>query len=114
MKGAYRMLGILRTLLPLLVGTALLIIWVVLILIVVVRWVIGQFQAEKAALAVVTLLAFLLLPVAAGLLGHSFFRSAPRIPTGESSALSELIDRWVEGSPKDAAEEDAPSSAPEE
>lgn len=106
------MLGILRTLLPLLAGTALLIVWAALILIVVVRWVIGQFQAERAALGVVTLLAFLLLPVAAGLLGRSFFCSEPRIPAGERSALAELVDRLVEGSPKDAAEEDAP--APEE
>lgn len=92
------MLGILRTLLPLLGSTVLLLIWAVLILVVVVRWAIGQFQAEKAAIAVVTLLALLLLPVGAGLLGHLFFSSGPKPPAGEVSAFSELVDRLVEGS----------------
>lgn len=103
------MLGILRTLLPLLGSTVLLLIWVVLILVVVVRWVISQFQAEKAAAAVVTLLAFLLLPVGAGLLGHLFFSSEPKPPAGPASAFSELVDRMVENSGKKAEKEEEPS-----
>ena len=104
------MLGILRTLLPLLAGTALLLVWVVVILIVVVRWAVSQFQAERAAVAVVTLLAFFLLPAGAGLLGHLFFKQepAPQKETGTLAVLSELMDRLVEGSPE---EEDAPEDA---
>lgn len=103
------MLGILRTLLPLLGSVALLLVWAVVILVVVVRWVISQFQAEKTAIAVVTLLLFLLLPVGAGLLGHVFWRQEPvhKEPAGAAAALSELMDKVIEGSPGQE-EEQAP------
>ena len=111
------MLGILWTLLPLLVSAALLLIWAAVILIVVVRWVISQFQAEKAALAVVTLLMLILLPAAAGLLGHGFFSGNISLKTEKSevSALAELVDKFIEGSPKEdeSADEDAPAAQDE-
>lgn len=100
------MLDTLWKLLPFLASAALLMIWAVTMLVTVVRWIIGQFQAGKAVSAVVTLLMLLVLPAGSWLLGHSFFgREVFQKADSKLDVLSGMVDQLF-GREK---EEDAPA-----
>lgn len=105
------MLDTLWTLLPFLASAALLIIWAGTALVVMVRWVIGQFQAGKAVSAIVSLLMLLVLPAASWLLGHSFFnKEIFRTADSKLEVLSGLVDQLFDGGKEKDASSDAASS----
>ena len=102
------MLDTLWTLLPFLASAALLIIWAGTALVVMVRWVIGQFQAGKIVSGLVALLMLLVLPAGSWLLGRSFFhKDIFRGADSKLEVLSGLVDQLFDG----GKEKDASSSA---